>query len=113
MRTRQLCAHHPSPYTPPSKKRSFMIPTSTRAVVQVAKAPPASADAVAVFVHKQFKAADAYPSLPQSPSETLNRLISSGHVRGKSNEVVVQLMEGSSRLVVIGMGDAEKFSAEC
>jgi len=92
-----------------------MVPTSTRAVVQVSKSLPASAEAVAVFVHKQFKAGDAYPSLPQAEAEVLGRLIGSGHVRGKSNEVTVQLLEGRTpvRLIVVGLGDREQFSAEC
>ena len=57
-----------------------MIPTSTRAAVHVSKTPPGSVDAVAVFVHKQFKAGEVYPGLPQAESEALGKLISAGHV---------------------------------
>jgi leucyl aminopeptidase len=92
-----------------------MVPTSTRAVVQVSKTAPASVDAVAVFVHKDSGAADGYPSLPQAEREALARIVSSGIVRGKSNDVSVQLMDGRSgrRMVVVGLGNAEVFSAEC
>lgn len=92
-----------------------MIPTSTRAAVKTVKSIPASVEAVAVFVHKQAKSASGYPSLPQPEQETLDRLISSGVVRGRSNELTVHLLEGKTprRLVVVGLGSAEKFSAEC
>src|SRR6266446_4690391 len=46
-------------------RRSNMISTSTRGRVQVAKSVPASADAVAVFVHKQAKSGKPYPDLPK------------------------------------------------
>jgi leucyl aminopeptidase len=92
-----------------------MIPTSTRATVKIAKSIPSSADAVAVFVHKESKSASNYPSLPQPEQEALGRLISSGVFRAKSNEVMVHLLDVKTprRLVVIGLGNAEKFSAEC
>jgi leucyl aminopeptidase len=92
-----------------------MIPTSTRGVVHVSKAGPASVDAVAVFVHKQFKAGDVYPGLPQGELDALGKLISAGHVRSKSNDVTVQLLDGKTpvRLIVVGLGNREQFSAEC
>src|SRR5579871_318555 len=101
-------------YSRPQRRRSSMIPTSTRAAVQVSKSA-AGTDAVAVFVHKQSKAGEAYPSLPQSESDALGKLLSAGHVRGKSNEVIVQLVDGKTpvRLIVLGLGDREQFSAEC
>ncbi|HSZ54469.1 MAG TPA: leucyl aminopeptidase [Tepidisphaeraceae bacterium] len=92
-----------------------MIPTSTRANVKTVKSIPASVDAVAVFVHKPSKSATSYPSLPQAEQETLDRLIASGVVIGKSNDLTVHLLEGKTprRLVVVGLGNVEKFSAEC
>jgi leucyl aminopeptidase len=92
-----------------------MIPTSTRANLKLGKAIPSSVDAVAVFVHKQSKSASNYPSLSQPEQETLDRLVSSGVFRGKSNEVTVHLVDGKTprRLIIIGLGSAEKFSAEC
>src|SRR5690242_12970746 len=83
-----------APILRPSIRRSLMIPTSTRATINIAKSAPASADAVAVFVHKQSKPEDTYPSLPQPESQALSRLLSSCHVRAKSNEVTVQLLDG-------------------
>ena len=92
-----------------------MVPPSTRASVQVAKSAPAGADAAVVFVHKQTKPGSAYPSLPQQEREALDRLLSSGMVRGKSNDVTVQLLDGPRprRLIVIGLGDRKQFSIEC
>src|SRR5215469_6493921 len=92
-----------------------MIPTSTRAAVKTIKSIPASVDAVAVFVHKQAKSAAGYPSLPQPEQETVDRLLSSGVVRGKSSELTLHLLEGKTprRLMIVGLGSAEKFSAEC
>ena len=92
-----------------------MVPTSTRVQVDVAAAEPAGADAVAVFVHKQ-KAIREYPGLGQVEREALSRLVSSGAVRGKSNEVTIQLLDGGKkarRLIVIGLGEEAKFSAQC
>src|SRR5439155_12643061 len=45
----------------------------------------------------------------------LDRLLAGGFSRGKSNEVTVQLMDGKTprRLVVVGLGNAAVFSAEC
>jgi leucyl aminopeptidase len=92
-----------------------MIPTSTRGAVKIAKSIPASAEATAVFVHKHSKAAADYPSLPQSDQEALGQLISSGVFRAKSNEIMLHLFDGKTprRLLIIGLGNAEKFSAEC
>ncbi|HEY2584402.1 MAG TPA: leucyl aminopeptidase [Tepidisphaeraceae bacterium] len=92
-----------------------MIPTSTRATLQVAKSIPTGSEAIAIFVHKQTKPGADYPSLPDAERKALDSLISSGVVRGKSNEVTQQLLDGPKprRLLVAGLGDAAKFSAEC
>jgi leucyl aminopeptidase len=92
-----------------------MIPTSTRATVQVSRAAPATAEATAVFVHKETRSGAAYSSLPMAEQNVLTGLLSSGVVRGKSNEVVVQLIEGPKprRLIVVGLGAEKKFSKEC
>ena len=92
-----------------------MVPTSTRATVQLSRSSPAVADATAVFVHKQTKAQAQYPALAKAEQAMLEKLIASGAVRGKSGEVTVQLLEGAKpkRLVVIGLGDRNQFSAEC
>src|SRR5436305_1754 len=92
-----------------------MIPTSTRATVQLVRSMPAASEATAVFIHKETKSAAAYASLPEPLHNALNCLLSSGVVRGKSNEVTVQWIEGAkpSRLIVVGLGSEKKFSAEC
>ena len=92
-----------------------MIPTSTRASLQTSKSAPANTQATAVFVHKQRKADATYSALPEAEQRTLSRLISSGLIRGKSNEVTVQLIDGPKpkRLIVIGLGSEKQFSAEC
>lgn len=92
-----------------------MIPTSTRATLDLSRTAPASAEAAAVFVHKQSKPGRNYSSLPDAERTALDALLASGAVRGKSNEVTIQLLEGpkARRLMVIGLGDEKKFSAEC
>lgn len=92
-----------------------MIPTSTRATLQVSKSIPNGTEAIAVFVHKQSKAEANYPSLPDNERKALDSLLSAGVVRGKSNEVMQQLVDGPKprRLLVVGLGDMPKFSAEC
>jgi leucyl aminopeptidase len=92
-----------------------MIPTSTRATLQVSRSIPNAAEAVAVFVHKESKAGTDYPSLPDAERRALGSLVASGVVRGKSNEVTQQLLDGPKprRLLVVGLGDEGKFSAEC
>jgi leucyl aminopeptidase len=92
-----------------------MIPTSTRATLQVSKSIPTNSEAVAVFVHKQTKPGAGYPSLPDAERKALDSLLSAGVVKGKSNEVTQQLIDGPKprRLLVVGLGDEAKFSAEC
>jgi leucyl aminopeptidase len=95
------------------------IPTSTDAAVQAKSEVPAGAEAVAVFLHKQTKpGSDAVEALPESLRGAVDALLKGGAVTGKSNEVVTQLLDGAGngkarRLLVIGLGAKEKFSAHC
>ena len=98
------------------------IPTSTDVAVQLKPEVPANADAVAVFVHKQTKAgSDALADLPAAVREAVEALLEAGAVTGKSNELTAQLLEGDAaggngrarRLLVIGLGARDKFSAHC
>jgi leucyl aminopeptidase len=92
-----------------------MIPTSTRATVQVSKALPASAQATAIFVRKPNGSRLNYPLLPTAEQKLLDSLLDSGIVQGKSNETTVQLIDGPKqrRLIVVGLGNEKKFSLEC
>src|SRR5438067_1446770 len=96
-----------------------MIPTSTNVSVQLAKSAPSGAEAVAVFVHKGTKPGVPYPGLGEAERAMLDRLLSAGAVRGKSNELTIQLLGSGGangkprRLLVIGLGDRERFSAQC
>ena len=95
------------------------IPTSTDAAVQLKADLPANADAVAVLVHKQTKAgSDAVKAMPEAVRGEVDALLSSGAVTGKSNELTSQLLNGGGngkarRLLVIGLGAKDKFSAHC
>src|SRR5947209_20572086 len=93
-----------------------MVPTSTRVSVDVAASVPGGAEAVALFVHKQTKSGAAYPAAGESEQAALDALLNSGAVRGNSNEVTIHLLDGGKkprRLIVIGLGDRSKFSAQC
>ena len=94
------------------------IPTSTDAVVVAKPDVPAGAEAVAVFLHKQTKpGSDAVEALPDRLRGPVDALLRSAAVTGKSNEVVAQFLDGAGgkarRLVVIGLGSRDKFSAHC
>ena len=95
------------------------IPTSTDVSVQLKDEVPAGADAVAVFVHKQTKAgSDAVKAMPESLRPAVDALLSAGVVTGKSNELTTQLIDSAAggkarRLLVIGLGSRDKFSAHC
>src|SRR4051812_16442172 len=95
---------------------SNMLQTSTPATVDVKRAVPKDADAVAVFVHKQTKANDADVARLSEPERTtLNDLLDNKLVTGKSNELGIHLLDGESgrRLIVVGLGNRAKFSCEC
>jgi leucyl aminopeptidase len=95
------------------------IPTSTDVSVQLKPDLPSSADAVAVFVHKQTKpGSDAVQAMPESLRRAVDALLSAGVVTGKSNELTSQLLDGGGngrarRLLVIGLGAKDKFSGHC
>ena len=97
------------------------IPTSTDVSIQLKSELPAGADAVAVFVHKQTKAGgDAVKAMPEALRPAVDALLSAGVVTGKSNELTTQLLDSSAggngkarRLLVIGLGARDKFSAHC
>src|SRR5258707_234179 len=92
-----------------------MIPTSTRATLTLSTSIPSNSMATAIFVHKEAKAGDKYPGLAAAEQKALEELISQKALRGKSNEVTVQLIAGPkpARLLVIGLGEESKFSAAC
>jgi leucyl aminopeptidase len=93
-----------------------MIPTSTNVSINHKPELPANTDAVAVFVHKQTKANDAdLTILPADIREVVARMIAAGAVTGKSNDVQMQLLDGKKprRLIVVGLGNRDKFSLEC
>jgi leucyl aminopeptidase len=95
------------------------IPTSTDVSVQLKDQLPANADAVAVFLHKQTKpGSDAADVLPEELRGHVDALLQAGAVTGKSNELTTQLLNGGGngkarRLLVIGLGSKDKFSAHC
>jgi leucyl aminopeptidase len=93
-----------------------MIPTSTNVSINHKPELPANTDAVAVFVHKQTKANDAdLAILPDEIRQVVARMIEVGAVTGKSNDVQMQLLDGKKprRLIVVGLGNRDKFSLEC
>src|SRR3982750_1286494 len=93
-----------------------MLELSTHATVELKRGVPRDADAVAVFVHKQSKANDAGVARLEGPERTtLNDLLDNKLVTGKSNELSIHLLDGETgrRLIVVGLGNREKFSCEC
>ncbi|HEY8666725.1 MAG TPA: M17 family peptidase N-terminal domain-containing protein, partial [Tepidisphaeraceae bacterium] len=93
-----------------------MLPTSTNASVTLASAIPANPDAIVVLIHKDVPPAQANAQLlPDADRQAFGRLLDARLVTGKSNELTVQLIDTPKphRLIVIGLGDARKFSAEC
>ena len=90
-----------------------MVPTSTHARIQLSTSAPTKAEAWAVFVHKQSKRSDAYPLLSEAQQTALNRVLAAGLLRGKSNEVSIQLMDGGPRLILVGMGNRDQYPIEC
>ena len=92
-----------------------MLPTSTDVQITVKSAPPADADAIAVLVHKQTLGDELSPLTPPSAAKAVAALIDSRLVTGKSNEATVQLLadDKDRRLIVIGLGNRDKFSCEC
>src|SRR5687767_3048778 len=94
-----------------------MIPTSTNATIRLSKTIPAGADALAIMIHKQTSPADlAKAPVPAAHRAAAKNLLSAKAVTGRSNELTVHLIENAARptrLIVIGLGNREKYSAEC
>src|SRR4051812_21786348 len=93
-----------------------MLPTSTNISVDVSAKVPANVDAVAVLLHKQ--ADSKHPEMQRIPAEfreIVLQLRSAEMFTGKSNELTIQLVEGkpSRRLLIVGLGNIDVFSAEC
>ncbi len=96
-----------------------MIPTNTDVSIQLKDAIPA-AEVIAVLLHKGDAGRDELGKmkLPDDLRVAAQRLLDSGAATGKSNEVAGQVVEGKGkasarRLLVVGLGAADKFSAEC
>lgn len=95
-----------------------MIPTSTNISVELKKQLPAAADAVVVLIHKETQAGKVSAGgAPKIVIDAVDRLIASGDVKGKSNELTMQSLAAAkdepTRVIVIGTGNPAKFSAEC
>ncbi len=91
-----------------------MIPTSIQANVTLKETLPASTDAVVALIHKETALDEVNPAaFGSAAQEAMAKLLKAGIVTGKSNDVTVQLLEAGRRLVVIGLGNIQKFSAEC
>ncbi len=92
-----------------------MIPTSTNADVRLQSRVSSGAQALAVLIHKGVKADAPQPFLSERERAAVGKLIASKLATGKSNEVTSHLLEGDGqrRIVVVGLGDRSKFSAEC
>jgi len=92
-----------------------MIPTSTRVSISSAAAVASGVDAVAVFIAEKTKAIDDR-ALSSAERKAGERLIAAGVARGKAREVAAELVEGSGKksrhVMVVGIGRAEKVTAE-
>lgn len=88
--------------------------------VDLSPALPEKADAVAVLIHKEQGTKDPQiSSLPPWVVPHVLRAVEMGIFKGKSNELSVQIIEEGgkarrpSRLLLLGLGNIKKFSAEC
>jgi len=94
-----------------------MIPTSTNIEVELKSSLPAGADAVVVLINKETKPGQVAKSAPKVARDVVDRLLASGDIKGKSNELTVQMLAGGrgdpARVIIIGTGNPEKLSAEC
>lgn len=94
-----------------------MIPTNTNVYVKLEKMVPAAAEAVAIFVTDALELpASQRGLLPPAERAAVERMLAAKAIRGKANEVTVDLVEAGStklrRLFVVGLGDAKKVDAE-
>jgi leucyl aminopeptidase len=92
-----------------------MLPTSTDVSIQLKSKAPANADAVVVFVTEDnFE--EKSPALSREESAAVKRLFASGVARGKTREIVFDVLPVSGgkfrRVIAAGLGKADKVSAE-
>jgi leucyl aminopeptidase len=93
-----------------------MLPTSTDLTLTVKSKIPARLDAVVAFITEG--AADAGVNvLAREDHRAIGRLLSAGVVRGRAREIAFDLIENEDeskrrRVYVVGLGPAEKVSAE-
>ncbi|HEV8290855.1 MAG TPA: M17 family peptidase N-terminal domain-containing protein, partial [Tepidisphaeraceae bacterium] len=92
-----------------------VIPTSTRVSVSSAPAVPGHADAAAAFItEKSKRIADG--ALSSAERKAGERLIEAGVARGKAREVAAELVDGTGKksrhVMVVGVGRAERVTAE-
>jgi leucyl aminopeptidase len=94
-----------------------MIPTSTDVSIQLKDKAPANADAIVVFVTEGGgDDVGGLAGLARDEAAAVRRLFASGVARGRAREVVFDLLEAPGgkfrRVLVAGLGKAEKVSAE-
>lgn len=98
-----------------NKEGAGMIPTSTNVSIQVKNTVPADVDAVVTFT-PEGDAGSAWDGLDDSDRTGLERLRTSGALRGKTKEVIFDVVEvgrGKFRRVIsVGLGRPEKLTAE-
>ena len=92
-----------------------MLPTSTDVTLSVKSRLPNNVGAVAAFVTQGSKEA-ASPLLSDDDRLAVGRLLTAGVVRGKTKELAFDLGDagkgGHRRVYVIGLGQADKVTAE-
>jgi leucyl aminopeptidase len=86
-----------------------MLPKPVDVKVSVKAAVPADADAVAVLLAK----GSVPEGLPEAIGATVRAMVDAGVATGKAGEALVHLLDGKpSRLLVIGLGNAAKLTAD-
>jgi len=86
-----------------------MIPTSTVATVQLAKAATSPTKSYVVFLTKEGPVDSA--ALPENAAGALKRLTDSGIFAAGPNETSIQAIESGQRLIAVGLGDPKKITA--
>src|SRR5665213_465469 len=111
----QNCNEKCETHVPFKNSRREMIPTSTDVTLEVKDAAPANIEAIVVF------STDAGPkvdrgNLDDASRAALKRLAAGGALRGKTKEVVFDILEVSPgkfrRIFSIGLGESEKVTTE-
>lgn len=90
-----------------------MIQTSTNATVELSAKVPAKVGAVAVLIQKDTKPQNLEP-LSAGDLSAVDAMFNARAITGKANEVVAQVVDEPSphRLLVVGLGPADKISAQ-